>query len=146
MDQLDRPDLVGLTAEIVSAYVSKNTVGREDLGSIISDVHDALSRASNRVGGAEREELKPAIALKKSVTPDYIVCLEDGKKFKSLEAAPAYPLQPFPRRIPGEMGPAARLPDGGPELRCSQIPARQADGPGHPQREVARRAAATTLR
>jgi len=48
MDQLDRPDLVGLTAEIVSAYVSKNTVGREDLGSIISDVHDALSRASNR--------------------------------------------------------------------------------------------------
>ena len=43
------------------------------------------SRASNRVGGAEREELKPAIALKKSVTPDYIVCLEDGKKFKSLK-------------------------------------------------------------
>jgi predicted transcriptional regulator len=85
MDQLDRPDLVGLTAEIVSAYVSKNTVGREDLGSIISDVHDALSRASNRIGGAEREELKPAIALKKSVTPDYIVCLEDGKKFKSLK-------------------------------------------------------------
>jgi predicted transcriptional regulator len=85
MDQLDRPDLVGLTAEIVSAYVSKNTVGREDLGSIISDVHDALSRASNRAGGAEREELKPAIALKKSVTPDYIVCLEDGKKFKSLK-------------------------------------------------------------
>jgi predicted transcriptional regulator len=85
MDQLDRPDLVGLTAEIVSAYVSKNTVGREDLGSIISDVHDALSRASNRVGGAEREGLKPAIALKKSVTPDYIVCLEDGKKFKSLK-------------------------------------------------------------
>ena len=85
MDQLDRPDLVGLTAEIVSAYVSKNTVGREDLGSIIFDVHDALSRASNRVGSAEREELKPAIALKKSVTPDYIVCLEDGKKFKSLK-------------------------------------------------------------
>ena len=85
MDQPDRPDLVGLTAEIVSAYVSKNTVGREDLGSIISDVHDALSRASNRAGGAEREELKPAIALKKSVTPDYIVCLEDGKKFKSLK-------------------------------------------------------------
>ena len=85
MDQLDRPDLVGLTAEIVSAYVSKNTVGREDLGSIISDVHDALSRASNRAGGAEREELKPAIALKKSVTPDYIVCLEDGKKYKSLK-------------------------------------------------------------
>ena len=85
MDQLDAPDLVGLTAEIVSAYVSKNSVGREDLAVIISDVHDALSRASNRGGSSEREELKPAIALKKSVTPDYIVCLEDGKKFKSLK-------------------------------------------------------------
>jgi predicted transcriptional regulator len=48
-------------------------------------VHEALSRASLRVGVSEREELKPAIALKKSVTPDYIVCLEDGKKFKSLK-------------------------------------------------------------
>ena len=85
MDQVDRPDLVGLTAEIISAYVSNNTVGREDLAGIIADVHEALSRASQRVGSAEREELKPAIALKKSVTPDYIVCLEDGKKFKSLK-------------------------------------------------------------
>lgn len=85
MDQVDRPDLVGLTAEIISAYVSNNSVGREDLAGIIADVHDALSRATHRVGNADREELKPAIALKKSVTPDYIVCLEDGKKFKSLK-------------------------------------------------------------
>lgn len=85
MEQVERSDLVGLTAEIISAYVSNNSVGREDLAGIIADVHDALSRASQRVGGAEREELKPAIALKKSVTPDYIVCLEDGKKFKSLK-------------------------------------------------------------
>jgi predicted transcriptional regulator len=85
MDQVDKADLVGLTAEIVSAYVSNNAIGREDLPSIISDVHEALSRASQRTPGADREELKPAIALKKSVTPDYIVCLEDGKKFKSLK-------------------------------------------------------------
>jgi predicted transcriptional regulator len=85
MDQIDKPDLVGLTAEIISAYVSNNEVGREDLAGIIADVHEALSRASSRDGGSEREELKPAIALKKSVTPDYIVCLEDGKKFKSLK-------------------------------------------------------------
>ncbi|MBX9588120.1 MAG: MucR family transcriptional regulator [Hyphomonadaceae bacterium] len=85
MEQVERPDLVGLTAEIISAYVSNNTVGREDLAGIIADVHDALSRASQRAGGTEREELKPAIALKKSVTPDYIICLEDGKKFKSLK-------------------------------------------------------------
>jgi predicted transcriptional regulator len=85
MDQVDKADLVGLTAEIVSAYVSNNAIGREDLPSIICDVHEALSRASQRTPGADREELKPAIALKKSVTPDYIVCLEDGKKFKSLK-------------------------------------------------------------
>jgi predicted transcriptional regulator len=85
MDQAERHDLVELTAEIISAYVSNNTVGREDLAGIIADVHEALARASGRTGGVEREELKPAIALKKSVTPDYIVCLEDGKKFKSLK-------------------------------------------------------------
>jgi predicted transcriptional regulator len=85
MDEVDRPDLVGLTAEIVSAYVSNNTLGREDLPAIISDVHEALNRASQRTSVGDREELKPAVALKKSVTPDYIVCLEDGKKFKSLK-------------------------------------------------------------
>src|SRR3990172_7041199 len=85
MDQVEKPDLVGLTAEIVSAYVSNNALGREDLPAIISDVHEALSRASQRTSVGDREELKPAVALKKSVTPDYIVCLEDGKKFKSLK-------------------------------------------------------------
>jgi predicted transcriptional regulator len=85
MDQVDKPDLVELTSEIVSAYVSNNAVVPADLPAMIADVHEALSRAAQRIGGGEREELKPAIALKKSVTPDYIVCLEDGKKFKSLK-------------------------------------------------------------
>jgi predicted transcriptional regulator len=85
MDDANRSDLVGLTAEIISAYVSNNTVVAADLPGIIGDVHEALSKASQRIGPAEREELRPAIALKKSVTPDYIVCLEDGKKFKSLK-------------------------------------------------------------
>jgi predicted transcriptional regulator len=85
MDEAEKTNLVGLTADIVSAYVSNNEVGREDLAGVIADVHEALSRASQRAGGGDREELKPAIALKKSVTPDYIICLEDGKKFKSLK-------------------------------------------------------------
>jgi predicted transcriptional regulator len=85
MDQADKANLVSLTADIVSAYVSNNTVGREDLSIMIADVHDALSKASQRAGSTEREELKPAIAPKKSITDDYIVCLEDGKKFKSLK-------------------------------------------------------------
>jgi MucR family transcriptional regulator, transcriptional regulator of exopolysaccharide biosynthesis len=78
-------DLVELTAEIVSAYVSKNSVDRSDLPLLIGDVHQALTRACNNLAPTEREELRPAIAVKRSVTPDYIVCLEDGKKFKSLK-------------------------------------------------------------
>ena len=85
MDDMTKTDLIELTAEIISAYVSNNTVVASDLPAIIGDVHDALSKASQRVGQTEREELRPAVTVKKSVTPDYIVCLEDGKKFKSLK-------------------------------------------------------------
>src|ERR1700716_3539899 len=85
MDETSKADLVELTAEILSAYVSNNTVVASDLPAIIGEVHEALSKASQRIGPTEREELRPAVALKKSVTPDYIVCLEDGKKFKSLK-------------------------------------------------------------
>ena len=85
MDEANNADLVELTAGIISAYVSNNTVVASDLPAIIGDVHEALSKASQRIGQTEREELRPAVALKKSVTPDYIVCLEDGKKFKSLK-------------------------------------------------------------
>ena len=85
MDDQNRADLVELTAEIISAYVSNNTVVATDLHAIVGDVHDALNKAAQRLGPVEREELRPAVTVKKSVTPDHIVCLEDGKKFKSLK-------------------------------------------------------------
>jgi predicted transcriptional regulator len=85
MDDTSKSDLIALTADIISAYVSNNPTTRDDLPSLIVEVHDALSKASNRLAAPEREELRPAVALKKSVTPDYIICLEDGKKFKSLK-------------------------------------------------------------
>jgi predicted transcriptional regulator len=84
-DNLEKTELVELTAEIVSAYVSNNTVVASDLPSVIQNVFDALSRASSTTGQASREELRPAVPIKKSVTPEYIICLEDGKKFKSLK-------------------------------------------------------------
>lgn len=77
--------LVGLTAQIVSAYVSKNAVGSSELPQLIGETHAALARAANGGAAAEREELKPKVPIKKSVLPDHIVCLEDGKKFKSLK-------------------------------------------------------------
>jgi predicted transcriptional regulator len=85
MEEVNRSNLIELTAEIISAYVSNNTVVAADLPGIIGEVHDALSRASQQPGQPEREEPRPAISVKKSVTPDYIICLEDGKKFKSLK-------------------------------------------------------------
>lgn len=77
--------LVELTTRIVSAYVSNNTVQASDVPALIVDTHAVLSRISGKELVAEREELKPKVAPKKSVSPEYIVCLEDGKKFKSLK-------------------------------------------------------------
>jgi predicted transcriptional regulator len=76
---------IALTADIVSAYVSNNTVSASDIPSLISQVHSALMRVSAGQSDAQPEPLKPAISVKKSITPDYLVCLEDGKKFKSLK-------------------------------------------------------------
>jgi len=81
----EKSELVELTADVVSAYVSNNTVVATDLPTVINDVYDALSKASAKALLPLKEELKPAVAIKKSVMPDYIICLEDGKKFKSLK-------------------------------------------------------------
>ena len=78
-------DLTGLTADIVSAYVAHNALTGDKLPDLIGSVYGALSRASVQGVEPEKVELKPAVAIKKSVTPDYIICLEDGQKFKSLK-------------------------------------------------------------
>ena len=78
-------DLVDLSAEIVCAYVSHNALSVGDLPKLISDVHAALNALSGASAVAPVVELKPAVPVRKSIAPDYIVCLEDGKKFKSLK-------------------------------------------------------------
>ena len=78
-------DLTGLTADIVSAYVAHNALTGDKLPDLIGSVYGALSRASLQAVESEKVELKPAVAVKKSVTPEYIICLEDGQKFKSLK-------------------------------------------------------------
>jgi len=82
---LDIDTHIELTADIVSAYVSKNPVPATDLPALISQVHVALANISGEHKQQEAEPLKPAVPVKKSVTEDFIVCLEDGKKFKSLK-------------------------------------------------------------
>jgi predicted transcriptional regulator len=78
-------DLTAFTAEIVSAYVVNNTLARDQLPAMISSVCAALNAAVAQTGEPLKEVLKPAVPVKKSVTADYIVCLEDGKRFKSLK-------------------------------------------------------------
>lgn len=77
--------LIELTADVVSAYVSNNPVPVGDLPALIGQVHAALKGTAGSVSPAEPEAFKPAVPIKKSLTPDYIICLEDGKKFKSLK-------------------------------------------------------------
>ena len=84
-DNLATANYIELAADIVSAYVSNNSVPSGDLPSLINDVHAALTRVAGGTLEAPAEAPKPAVSVKKSVTPDYIVCLEDGKKFKSLK-------------------------------------------------------------
>jgi predicted transcriptional regulator len=76
---------IELAAEIVSAYVSNNSVPASDLPGLLNDVHSALVRVSSGATVASPEAAKPAVPPKKSITNDYIVCLEDGRKFKSLK-------------------------------------------------------------
>jgi predicted transcriptional regulator len=78
-------NFIELTAEIVSAYLSNNTVAAADIPGLIHQVYGALNRVSGMPGDVPAEPLKPAVSVKKSITPEHIVCLEDGKKFKSLK-------------------------------------------------------------
>jgi predicted transcriptional regulator len=76
---------IELAADIVSAYVSNNSVPAAELPSLISEVHAALLRVTSGMTPPVVETPKPAVPAKKSVTNDFIVCLEDGRKFKSLK-------------------------------------------------------------
>lgn len=77
-------NLIGLTADVVSAYVSNNPVPAGELPSLIGQVHAGLASRMYGTEDVKSEAQKPAVPVRKSVTPDYIVSLEDGKKFKSL--------------------------------------------------------------
>ncbi|MBN07488.1 MAG: MucR family transcriptional regulator [Rhodospirillaceae bacterium] len=82
-DQENRSELLELTSEIVAAHVSNNTLAVNDLPQLIQDVYTTLATVGK--GQASSERLQPAVSIKKSVTPDHIICLEDGKKLKMLK-------------------------------------------------------------
>lgn len=88
--------VVDLVAGIVSAFVSHNSVPTSELPALIASTHAALIGLGKEQAPVVEEKLVPAVPIKKSITPDYLVCLEDGKKFKSLKRhlRTAYDLSP----------------------------------------------------
>ena len=93
-EQSNSNELLALTANIVAAHVGSNTVNVADLPQLIGEVYRTLATLGTH--GAMPERPEPAVAVKKSITPDYIVCLEDGKKLKMLKRhlKTAYDLTP----------------------------------------------------
>ena len=83
-DKNDNEELMGLTADIVAAHVSNNTVAVGELPTLINQVYQSLAGVGQEKE-VEPERPQPAVPIKKSITPDYIVCLEDGKKLKMLK-------------------------------------------------------------
>ena len=84
MKENENSELLSLTADIVAAHVSNNSVAVGDLPRMIADVYDSLSGLGEAPMPVE-EELVPAVAVRSSIKPDFLVCLEDGKKLKMLK-------------------------------------------------------------
>jgi predicted transcriptional regulator len=85
MSMEEKSEIIEMTADIVSAYVGNNSVSATELPSLIQSVHRALSGVSAGAEAVEAAPKEPAVPIKRSITPDHLVCLEDGRKFKSLK-------------------------------------------------------------
>ena len=85
MNETTGKNFIDLTTTIVSAYVSNNPMPASDVPALIGQIHAALLRVSTGRPEQPLEPAKPAVPVKKSMTADYLVCLEDGKRFKSLK-------------------------------------------------------------
>ena len=83
MQDEQQPDLVGISAEIVSAYVAKNHIQTSEIPQLIASVHDALSNVAKPAPEPEKHE--PPVPITKTIRPDYIISLEDGRQYKSLK-------------------------------------------------------------
>ena len=120
--------LIELTADVVAAYVSNNPVPVGELPNLIADVHAALGRVGTPVDQPVVDKQKPAVNPKTSVHDDYIICLEDGKKFKSLKRhlMTHYNLTPDQYREKWCLDPI--LSDGGAELCRGPVATCQEDG------------------
>jgi len=85
VENMSREDLLRMTTEVVSAYVGNNMVPSQQIPEVIKSVYGTLSGLEAPAAEAKAAPQKPAVPLKKSITPDFLICLEDGKKLKMLK-------------------------------------------------------------
>jgi hypothetical protein len=133
MNDNDPPsDNLALTTEIVAAYVANHAIAPADLPALITTVFRSLGDAGRVEEAAPERPARPepAVPVRKSVQREFIVCLEDGKKVKTLKRYLATRYKPDARRVPAAVGPAERLPDGGAGLRRAPLDDGQAVRPG----------------
>jgi predicted transcriptional regulator len=136
---MSHDDTIELTAEIVAAYVGNNPVPVGELAKLIESVHASVQNlGSAREATPEKVELKPAVNPKKSVFPDYIVSLEDGKKFKSLKRhlATSYGITPEQYRQKWNL--PADYPMTAPSYSAKRAELAKAAGLGRPPAPVKR--------
>ena len=81
----DRLEVIEMATDIVAAYVGSNSLPASQLPQLLAGVHAALSHVAGAPDPQLVEPAEPAVSIKKSITPDYLICLEDGRKFKSLK-------------------------------------------------------------
>ena len=84
-ENISKEQLLEMTTEIVSAYVGNNTIAAGELNELIVSIHDSLHILTTGGVEVEPEPIKPAVPVRRSVTPDYLICLEDGKRLKMLK-------------------------------------------------------------
>ena len=125
----DSTNHVELAAEIVSAYVSNNSVPSSELPALLSDVHAAIVRVATGAQPVVVEAAKPAVPPKKSITSDYIICLEDGRKFKSLKRHLRTQYNLSPEEYREKWGLPSDYPMVAPGLCQGAVGAGEADGP-----------------
>lgn len=85
VDTTSADEILHLVVEIVSAYVTNNKIPSEDLGQFVQSIHGVLAGIANHDSINNEAAPKPAVSIRKSITPDYLICLEDGKKLKMLK-------------------------------------------------------------
>jgi predicted transcriptional regulator len=85
VEKTSRSDILRMAVDVVSAYIGHNSLSSSQIPEIIQTVFSSLQQLGERGPGGHGEALKPAVPIKKSLAPDYLICLEDGKKMKMLK-------------------------------------------------------------